>query len=298
MSASKDDLDEAVLLGIFSGEIEPLYLPPDVSPSISPLAIVIGAQPGAGKSTVMGDIRRRVESLGWTVEIDTDELRTHHPQHKRFLDEDDQTAGTRTNRDANRWAEMLRNKSKDKCVNVLLESSMRTPESLSVLLKDFRSAKYGTEVHVLAVKPRLSELSILLRYEKQRAATGHGRLVPSEFHLSALNGMLETVRRIEEEKLTDRLFVHLRDVVAPVYSNEIKDGEWIGELGACAAIKAEWERPMGLDECRKIFQACDGLMKTLMQPGRGSGLEYALRVKDLWNQAHADLDEATQASIV
>lgn len=95
-------------------------------------------------------------------------------------------------------------------VNVLVEGTMRNPETVAATLRQFREAGFRTDARALAVSPEMSSLGILQRYAAQKESRGVGRMTTTEAHENALRGMLDTLDRIQDQRLADSLTIYRR----------------------------------------------------------------------------------------
>ena len=66
----------------------------------NPVAVILGGQPGAGKSASIFAAVNELAKHGGAVKILGDELRSCHPQYQNLLEEDDKTAAFYTDRDS------------------------------------------------------------------------------------------------------------------------------------------------------------------------------------------------------
>ena len=66
---------------------------------------------------------------GEVLEISGDDLRKYHPEYARLQREDPMNAAFYTDRDSGRWAEMLIEMASDAAVNLVIESTMRVPDT-------------------------------------------------------------------------------------------------------------------------------------------------------------------------
>jgi len=74
--------------------------------------------------------------------------------------------------------------------------------------------------------------------------------------------MLQTLERIEGQKLADRVTICRRGGEA-IYSNELQGGQWAHEPQARAVVEAERARPMTLQERRDYAKGFDELADML-----------------------------------
>ena len=92
---------------IFRNDILPDYLPETMRPAGRPRMILLGGQPGAGKTAVLIASHAELDQSGPTIRIVGDDLRSYHPQFRAFQKQDPETASQFTQADAGRWTERL-----------------------------------------------------------------------------------------------------------------------------------------------------------------------------------------------
>ncbi len=116
----------------------------------------------------------------------------------------------------------------------------------------------------MAVNPLLSEQGILQRYERQKAVFGYGRMTTPEAHQAGLDGMLQTVERIEAEKLADRITIYRRGP-EELYSNYLERKQWQQDPHGRAVVETERNRPMTLQERQDYAKGFERLADQLEQ---------------------------------
>lgn len=278
-------LSEAEHQAIFERDIQP-DLFAEAKSSSHPVAVIYGGQPGAGKSAAIDEAMNELRERGGAVQIIGDDLRDYHPQYALLMGRDDKTAAYYTDRDTGRWVEKAIAEAKALRVNLVIEGTMRDGDKVAATMESLRAAGYKIDARALAVSSRLSEQGILQRYENQKADRGAGRMTAPEAHRAAYDGMLETIERIERDKLADRVTVYRRGAEA-IYSNELQAGEWAHEPQARAAVQAERNRPMTQQERIEYATGFDDLAGMLTHPLRKASADEIRWVADLQREAQA-----------
>jgi hypothetical protein len=192
-------------------------------PVENPVAIILGGQPGAGKAALSS--YASTELGGNSIKIDADELRKYHPHFLKLMRENDRDAADLTHRDAAGWAVKLTNLGIKEHRNLVIDGTMRDPESLAKLCSKLQSAGYRIDARVLAVNDLVSRLSIHHRYELQHEANGFGRWSNRINHDLAFTGLPLTVDRLETGNLVDRMHITNRSG-ADIYDNYRIAGDW------------------------------------------------------------------------
>lgn len=192
-------------------------------PVQQPVAIILGGQPGAGKAALSS--YATTELGGNSIKIDADELRKYHPHLLKLMRENDRDAADLTHRDAAGWAVKLTNLAIKERRNLVIDGTMRDPDSLAKLCSKLQSAGYRIDARVLAVNDLVSRLSIHHRYELQHEANGFGRWSNRTNHDLAFVGLPLTVDRLETANLVDRMHVTNRSGT-DIYDNTRIAGGW------------------------------------------------------------------------
>jgi predicted ABC-type ATPase len=141
---------------IFRNDILLDYLPEAMRRVDRPRLILLGGQPGAGKTAVLIASHAELEQSGSTIRIVGDDLRRYLPRFLAFQRQDPETASQFTQGDAGRWTEKLMAAAEARQVNVVFETTMRTPENVARVIGIARDAGYDVEARAVAVNPRLS----------------------------------------------------------------------------------------------------------------------------------------------
>jgi len=276
-------LSESEHQAIFERRIQPNIFA-NAQPSVLPVAVIFGGQPGAGKSAAVDVAIEELDARGGCVQIIGDDLRDYHPKYATLMKADDKTAAFYTDRDTGSWVEKAIAQAKEQRVNLVIEGTMRNSDVVAETMQSLREAGYQIEARALAVNPRLSEQGIMQRYEKQKESRGVGRMTTPEAHQAAYDGMLHTLDRIEKQKLADRVSIYRRGAEV-IYSNELQNGHWLRPPAARAAVEAERTRPMTLQERRDYVKGFDALADMMAKPERQASGEDIRKIADLRQQA-------------
>ena len=243
LHALTDERHEA----IFQTRIRPKFIDASANRSDHPVAIILGGQPGAGKSGLLHLATARLQSEGGVVVINGDDFRSYHPAYQRLQMTDPLNAARYTDHDSGRWVEKMIRAAMDERVNLVIESTMRRVEIFDYTSSALRDAVYRVEAHALAVPERLSWLGVHMRYEEMRRGGALPRFTAREAHDAGASGMLITLDAIERQSLADRVVVASREGVI-LYENTHLNGIWRQPLAAMAAVVQERDRPRRADE--------------------------------------------------
>lgn len=250
MSSRDDELDAERLRAIFEEEIR--FGLDDVAPALAgaePLLVIVGAQPGAGKSREISRVRSQHPEA---TKVIGDDLRVFHPDYRRLLRSDPLRMPEVTAKASGAWVEMSIAYLRERRRSVILETTMRQPAVVEGTVRAFREAGYRIEVRALAVPLEVSRLGTVSRYFEAVREHGSGRWTPSQAHEDASGRMLDTLGKIIGDGLVDHVVVadrggrilHDRDVDARATAvvdavEAVRAVEAGRRLGALDPVQAE-----------------------------------------------------------
>lgn len=174
----------------------------------NPRAILLGGQPGSGKSELANQSLRELRQSGGAVTIDADRMREENPRYQQLSKEDPQNAADRTHKEAAEWSMRLTVTAIEQRRNLVVDGTMRSPENMRALATRLKENGYDVEARVMAVDPETSITRARLRFEEQVSVRGNGRFVNQEQHDNAYAGIPRSVNTLEREKLVDRIRVY------------------------------------------------------------------------------------------
>jgi hypothetical protein len=171
------------------------YLPDDMGRADRPRLVLLGGQPGAGKAAVLIASHTEFAEAAPAIRIVGDDLRSYHPQFLAFHRQDPETASRFTQMDAGLWTEKLLAEATRRQVNVVLETTMRTPENVARIILTAGDAGYEIEVRAVAVNPPLSWQGNHYRFEEMLHSGLAARIPPQHIHDAAVDGLASASRR-------------------------------------------------------------------------------------------------------
>lgn len=240
-------LSEAQNEHIFRTEILPDYLPDDIGKADRPTLIVLGGQPGSGKTDLLTASLMELEQTGPAIRVVGDDLRSYHPGFVAHQNADPMTAQHFTQADAAIWSEKLLAAATERGVHVVFQTRMKTPDNVEKVMTAGRSACYRIEARVLAVSPRVSWQGCHYRFEELHHAGAAARIPPRAVHDAAVTGLADSLERIERRKVADRLLIQRPDGEV-VYDNAPSNGQWLATAGARQMLEETRSRPLSREE--------------------------------------------------
>lgn len=219
------------------------------TPVDRPLAIILGGQPGAGKSGLLEASKQEFSERN-VVTINGDELRYYHPRYRDIQKADERHFAELTDPHARRWTKQLFDSAIETHRNIVFEGTMRETGPIAETMQRLKAVGYYVTARVIAVNDHDSMAGIHRRYEEQKAAKGFGRWSNVQAHNDAYEGMPMTVEHIEQNRLANRLQVYNRwgEVL---YENRLDTNEWARQPACRAAIEAERGRSLTPGERRQ-----------------------------------------------
>ena len=248
---------------LFRQRIAPVYLDAS-SPIAEPVAVILGGQPGSGKTLLLHDATRALQSSGSTVVINGDDLRAYHPAYGQLQTNDPLNAARYTDHDSGRWVEKLIAAAQERRVNLVIESTMRRPEVFATTSTQLAVSGYRVEAHVLAVTERLSWQGVHQRFEAMLAQGGSARFSAREAHDAGASGMLVTLFQIERDRLADRVLLATREG-AVLYDNRLQPTGWRTPPQASEIVQAERARPRSPDELAHMERSWLGVIDSMQR---------------------------------
>jgi len=174
--------------------------------SKQPIAILLGGQSGAGKTTI--DRIKQKEFQVNIVIIDGDSFRSQHPHYLELQQEYGKDSVEYTKDFAGKMVAELSHLG----YNLLIEGTLRTIDVPKETAQHLKSKGYEVQLVIIATKPELSYLSTLIRYEELYAINpNQARATPKEHHDFIVNHLVDKTRQLEELAIFERIQIYQRD---------------------------------------------------------------------------------------
>lgn len=177
----------------------------------SPKAFVLGGQPGAGKTGLQKIMEAKCN--GNLIVLNGDEFRELHPDYIALQEKYGKDSVEYTGKFSGQMTEMLMSRLKAEKYNILVEGTLRTAEVPLATCKGFKDNGYNVTLALVAVKPQISYLSTILRYEKQLAAGKLPRATAKDKHDYIVDQIPSNLREIYSSKQFDNIVIYNREGV-------------------------------------------------------------------------------------
>jgi predicted ABC-type ATPase len=219
-------------------------------PVANPSFVIVGGQPGSGKSTA---IRHAVSKLGIqsTQKIIPDDMMCFVPNYHAASIRNARQAQSSVNPEFLGWATKLEERAFDRQANILQECAR--PSNCISYAKYARSRGYRTELHVIATQKQQSFAGILDRFDRAVAngSVGGAAILKQDEHDDAYVKWPSGVYRAEKSKSFDRIVILRRDGDI-LYENELvgprRSRRWKDPPRAMEALLAERHRSLTAKE--------------------------------------------------
>lgn len=190
-------VDDAILEAVYQRDVRHALFR-NARSSGQPRLVIVGGQPGAGKTSNVLRARHELAAAGEGVAfINGDELRNFHPLYDQLVAADAATAADKTGADVGWWVEKGIREAADNRFHTVIETTMRQPSVVARTVNTFAARGYQIEMRVLVVDPELSRQGIYHRYAKAlNSKNSLPRFTLPQYHDDALAQMPHTLAAI------------------------------------------------------------------------------------------------------
>ena len=257
-----------------------------------PTIVLVGGQPGAGKSAAAAVVKSDLSMRGGYIHVDADRMR------ERIRVGDSKPTSEQTQADAGRLVTTLRDQAIQSRRNIVEEGTFRSPEGAGKFVRGLQERGYKVELFAVATPREESLLGIYQRHELQHAAGGaNPRFVSEKYHDEAMQGFESTLARAAAQ--LDRVRVADRSG-AVLYDSVIQGNQHRNALEALATGRKLTDTKLA--EVTNAWDAVETAARQRNAPGPylEAVISHARRVKDMRNERFgsrgADKDDFSQLS--
>jgi hypothetical protein len=248
-------------------------------PGVPALAVAIGGQPGAAKSTIQDRVQA---ALGWdlTASYDADDDADAHPRYQEAMRDGDLQAHDEVVRAlppelSKQCLDSLL--SADPPYDVLTSAWMGNADQAKQVLDHLRGAGHRVVAVYVATNEADSLLAIAERYQRAKDTAGSGRWVDPRAHRAIYLGIPDAAHAVESLGYADDIYVVDRSGQVLFENHRLADGTLEREPGVRDAIVAGRNRPPTPEELRRFVATARSL--------RARGDELAEPVDELVREA-------------
>ncbi len=189
-----------------------------------PVMVIIGGQPGAGKTGLMTYTNKELGAN--TVIVDIDDFRNYHPYIDEIKKKYPDYFVDFTAKFISDVSHVITPMLIDGRYNMILHKTLGGPAVIDDTVIPALNAGYFLALRVMAVSALQSKLSALGRTQDIRDYVGMTRWVNREHHDGVYTGMLDVIDEFENKKLANVVEVFMRgeteEVPERVYANIIE----------------------------------------------------------------------------
>ena len=252
-------------------------------PSDNKTLIIVGGQPGAGKTRLIPVAKKDLGNNA--VIVDFDELKSFHPNYLEVCSKYNEVAHSILHSDANKVKNQILDRLIAENYNVIYEGALRDTEGFIDFAKKFKEKGYSIKLDVLAVPKLESYCSEILRYALSLVQNETPRWVTKESHDAAYEGVLRTVNAFINRGITNNIDVFVRNIDAPrlFYSSSNKS------ITPVEVIKIA--RNLGRKNAVNDYNLKHSIIKLIFQDKCPEMLEKLSDLEELYNSEKRNLDD-------
>ncbi|WP_426667070.1 zeta toxin family protein [Mucilaginibacter sp. McL0603] len=181
-------------------------------PSESPVVIITGGQPGAGKTEL--ERLARIELGGNIVSCNADNFRDYHPGAEEIKHRFETYYPELTAKYAQDWNNGLKVYCEANRLNYILETTFSSGLVMNKTIADLQQKGYRVEIKLIAVHPKISLLGTNVRFEEMKAKEKTGRMVIKEAHDDRYSKLVPTLITVQSASLYNKLQIYGRNATS------------------------------------------------------------------------------------
>jgi predicted ABC-type ATPase len=257
-------LHNEIFKGILKDEL-------DASTSVqSPKIVILGGQPGSGKSKIFDFAKNNIFNNNNVVSINGDDYRSLHPQANEIFALYDKRFAEFTDPDVRLWTSGLLEACVNNKRNIIVETTMRNQQPLASTISKLKHIGYTIALMVSAVQDKISRVNIVKRYEEQRIKYGIGRWTPFEIHDEAYHNFPKNVSFFENSSPIDSITVFDRNVniLYNIESNSncfVKSIKSNSKKNAFNSILNVRQQPLNTEDIKYITNSVEFIRKAMIK---------------------------------
>ncbi|WP_439295206.1 zeta toxin family protein [Lonepinella sp. BR2882] len=181
----------------------------ELSRQDNPVGILLGGQPGAGKSFATLNITERFNNN--VLIINGDEFRSYHKHYDDLYNVYGKDASKHTTLFSGGMVGKIRDEAIKQGFNIVIEGTFRTSATPLKEINNFKNNGYTSEVVICTCPKELSWESTLKRAEEQKQVGIQPRYVPKDIHDSAVSNLAKNAEEVFKSGLVKKLEVYSRE---------------------------------------------------------------------------------------
>jgi len=178
-------------------------------PATEPFAVILGGQPGAGKTTLHRIVLGKNSN---TVIINGDDFRKYHPRFLQIEAQYGDKSPDYTQDFTNRVVETLIETLGREKYNLIVEGTLRTSETPLATCENLKGKGYAVELSVIAVHKESSWQGTIDRFNEMKKAGLVPRKTPKEKHDAVVEKISENLDILYKSGKFDNITLYDRDM--------------------------------------------------------------------------------------
>ncbi|OJX65515.1 MAG: hypothetical protein BGO95_10665 [Micrococcales bacterium 73-13] len=231
MAAESGPLTPDELDGIYRRLVQPLLFDAAPAGQDRPTLVLLGGQPGAGKSRATA--RLLPEHPGMAA-LTGDDLRIFHPEYRRLVTERPEQAGTILAESTRTWVRAALKDAIEERRSLLLEGTFGDPDLTLATASRFHEAGFELRIAAIASPRVLSIVSAASRYLRGRKTGAPARFTKLSAHDRGYDGTTRLIDRLGEATPANRVTIVSRN--GNVLFDRTRDDAPAPFVGAAAAL--------------------------------------------------------------
>lgn len=156
------------------------------------------------------------------ISLNGDDFKEYYPNYLKLLKIDPDKTSDIVQPYSNYVVDRLKEDMIAKGLNVMVEGTMRNPDTPLKTAEQFTQHGYKAEAHVISVNEYASQASCIERYERDLNSTGSGRSVKLESHDEAYSKIPATLEALSRSEQISNITVYNRngDVIADLSNGD------------------------------------------------------------------------------
>lgn len=238
----------------FESKLKQLYkeLTDDIKKSVEKKAFLLGGQPGAGKSGLTNILEQENNNL---IVINGDDFRKEHPHFIELQKMYGKESVEYTKTFAGKMTEALISKLSDEGYNLVIEGTLRTSETPLKTQQELSKKGYQVEMAVIQVRPEVSYLGTLTRYEEMIKLGLQPRATLKKDHQVVVDNIANNLSKLYNTKVFSNIRIYNRENEC-LYSMKETPNIDPGTL-----ISKEFQRILSEDEKNQLLKGYDKVLQ-------------------------------------
>ena len=187
-----------------------------------PIAIIVGAQPGSGKGSLIGYAKNYFKDIEDMLIISTDDYKPFHPKASEIAMKYPTEYSAIVEADSSKWTSKILQEAIKNRYSFIFEATLKNERILN-RIKELKENGFEVIVKGMAVSYLESLMSAFERYEKQVESRSWGRFFDPINYNYIYENIPNTIESIEKSELCDAVEIYKRgeDIKTPelIYAN-------------------------------------------------------------------------------